>query len=246
MAVIYKVLSAMDLEQQRMELRSKNLAGTNIPGFKGETITNQDFDGFINKNNPTGQGTIRDGSHVDFTNGRIDRTGRDLDFAIGGEGFFEVETPDGRQTFLTRNGRFTLNADGELVTSSGHKVVGDTRLQFAQSDNLADLEVSQEGEIRIRQGNTYKTIGKLKIVTVDDFKDLKKLSSSLFQPNRPELVKELDPEKIIVLGRSTEGANISTVKEMISMIDAMRKFEMGQKFLKLSDGLRNKEQQAFE
>jgi len=243
MAIIYKVLSSMDIEIQRQEAIAKNLAGAPVPGFKGESVVSTDFDGYLNQYTAEGQGTVYDQNSINFEKGPVKHTGRNLDFAIGNEGFFEVTNSKG-ESFYTRNGRFTLSNSGELITSEGYKVEGRTGdLAFDATDNMNEIEIGADGTISVGG----KEIGALKVVEFANMNNLERMSGSYFAVKRGNQneVSELDPNQIRVMGRTLEESNISIVKEMISMIDSMRKYEMASKVLKMTDGLRSKEQSTF-
>jgi flagellar basal-body rod protein FlgF len=244
MSVLYKAVSGMKVEQERMEIISRNLAGSSAPGFKSQTLVSLDFDGYLNNSSKTGQGALIEGNFVDYSKGPINKTGRDLDFAIVGKGFFQVESENGQNTFLTRSGRFRLNAAGELIGSNGFKVVGDTNLTIKPNVNLNEIQISPNGLIKTGKG---AVIGKLKIMEVTNLHNLEKVSGVLYRPKAGsgEIPYELPDDERNIQGRAVEGANISTVKEMVTMISTMRKFEMGQKMIKLKDGLKDKEFQTF-
>ncbi|MCM8535824.1 MAG: flagellar hook basal-body protein [Lentisphaeraceae bacterium] len=247
MSVIYKVLSSMDLEMKRQESISRNLAGSQIPGFKGETVISTDFDGYVDSYNKSGQGTLDGGNVVSFSEGSLKHTGRPLDFAISGDGFFEVTTPEGN-TFYTRNGRFVLSPSGEVQTVDGFKLeakVGD--FQLNERDSLNSLTVRDDGYLTIGTGDDQKELGQIKIVKIENLEQLTRLSSSYFQlqPNLQNLASEAERGEYSISGKTIEGANVSPVKEMITMIDSMRKYELSQRLMKMREGIRNKEYQTF-
>jgi flagellar basal body rod protein FlgG len=247
MSVLYKVLSAMDIEMRRQESIAQNLAGSQVPGFKGETVLSSDFDGLIGRYNESGQGAIFDGAVVSHDGGALKPTGRPLDFAIAGEGFFEVTTPDG-ETLYTRNGRFKLSPSGEIQTGDGFSLAasrGDFQLSGEESPNT--LTLREDGFLMIGVGENQRELGQLKIVKIEDLQQLERLSASYFKlpAKLQNLATEMIEGEFQVSGRTLESANISPVKEMISMIDCMRKFEMSQRVLKMSDGLKTKEFQTF-
>ena len=244
MSIKYKVLSSMDIEVQRQEAIAKNLAGAPIPGYKGESVVSSDFDGYLNQFKATGQGAIHEETSIDFNPGPVKHTGRDLDFAIAREGFFEVTAPNG-ETFYTRNGRFTLSPDGKLVTSEGFELTSDSArgIQFKTEHNVNEINVSPDGTIHIGD----EEIGRLKVFEFANLKNLNRISSSYFKldDNFRNEVAEMNPDQVKIMNRTVEESNISIVKEMISMIDSMRKFEMAQKMIKATDGLKTKELSTF-
>ncbi|MCM8529562.1 MAG: flagellar hook basal-body protein [Lentisphaeraceae bacterium] len=247
MSVIYKVLSSMDLEMTRQESIARNLAGSQIPGFKGETVISTDFDGYVNEYNESGQGTLDGGNVVSFEEGPLKHTGRPLDFAISGDGFFEVTTPEGN-TLYTRNGRFVLSPSGEIQTVDGFKLEASVgNFQLAEDDNLNSMVVREDGNISIGIDTEQKELGQIRVVKIEDLNQLTRVSSSYFQlkPAVQNLASEMDQGEFRISGKTLEGANVSPVKEMITMIDSMRKYELSQRLMKMREGIRNKEHQTF-
>lgn len=247
MSVAYKALSSMEIEMRRQESIARNMSGASLPGYKGEVVLSSDFDGYVDKFSESGQGTVFDSQKVDYDPGAIKHTNRPLDFALSGKGFFEVTTDKG-DVLYTRNGRFRLSNSGEIQTAEGYKLSstgGD--LSFGESDNLNELIVKENGDLALRSSTGEKSIGTLKIVNIEDTSKLQRLSASYFNlaAKDQNLAEEMEAGEFQISGRSIEMANISAVKEMITMVSSMRRFEMAQRVMKMSDGLRNKEHQTF-
>jgi flagellar basal body rod protein FlgG len=161
-----------------------------------------------------------------------------MDFALQGDGFFQIQSAEGK-TMLTRNGSFFVNKDGFLVTNEGHKVLNDggTPIQFAQDDYLKNMDVTLDGTIRLRENNTAfystKTIAKLKIAEVKDKSQLVRLSANYFATPAGAPPPEQSPAaKYKVNNNFLEEPNTSVVKEMVTMIDSQRQFEIGQRMIK--------------
>lgn len=243
---IYAAASGMILEQKRQEIIARNLVGSEIAGFKREFIKSHNFEADLSQeamqNTNRYQGANGGSEHVDLTQGAMKKTNDPLDFAIHGKGFFEVETLDG-QTMYTRNGQFALNRDGVLTTSSGDIVQGrDGELQLQPDDNLSNMRVSPDGEITIDidNGVERRIVGQLKIVETNDKSILKKVSSSNFvvedEKNIP-LMTEVDTtaDNFMIMNDYLETSNASPIKDMVTMVQSMREFEMGQKMLKSLD-----------
>ena len=118
---------AMTMQMAKMETITNNLANISNKGFKREelfvrelkkTVSELDGSGFSEETS-----VPYVGARIDFSQGPLEGTNRPLDVAISGSGLFSVETPDGEA--YTRDGRFTLNQEGILVTSDGHPVLGE-------------------------------------------------------------------------------------------------------------------------
>ena len=107
---IFRLVDGSLAQQHRFENISTNLANVNTNGFKKSVIS---FDKALSLNNQ---------SSTDFSKGAVVHTGNKLDLALGGAGFFKVATPEG--TRYTRDGAFTLDQDGKLITVHGYQVLG--------------------------------------------------------------------------------------------------------------------------
>lgn len=139
---LYIAAMGMQVQMNRQENISNNLANVDTAGFKQETVTfRSNFHGFISRINdekvkttkgtfpaiqpvgPTVHGAVVDGNHIDFSMGRLKTTGNALDMALDKDGYFTVATP-GRGVLYTRNGSFLIDSDGVLVNQDGFQVLG--------------------------------------------------------------------------------------------------------------------------
>ena len=116
-----------------------------------------------------------------FSTGPTKPTGDPLDVAIDGDAFLVVQTPRGER--YTRNGALQINAQGELVTASGDRVLGDGGpIQFQTNDN--NISINPDGTITVREGanaNSDSSRGKLRLVRFDQVQSLLKDGSSMFR-----------------------------------------------------------------
>jgi|GraSoiStandDraft_12_1057312.scaffolds.fasta_scaffold282849_1 flagellar basal-body rod protein FlgG len=152
------------------------------------------------------------GRRVDFRAGSLATTGRDLDMAIDGRGFFVITTPNGQR--YTRNGSFTRRADGLLTTAEGEPVLGENgQIRLGPGKITAD----QDGTIR-----TGETIaGRLRVVDFDE-SNIDRESGARFRAMpgvkpRPATGK--------VMGGSLEQANVGVVDRMVALTEIKRSFE---------------------
>ena len=159
------------------------------------------------------------------------QTGNSLDLAIGGEGFFKIQTPQGIR--YTRNGTFTLNSDNMLVTQNGDSVLGEGGPILI--DGKA-IEISESGEIWVEDSTTknFELAGKISVATFTSMEMLKKEGDSLFIYTGPA-GDESAPEKVRVHQGELEMANVNTVVEMTKMIETTRKYESCMKMLQSLD-----------
>jgi flagellar basal-body rod protein FlgG len=205
-------------QQLRFENISNNLANVNTNGFKKDVIS---FDKALALNNA---------SSIDFSPGPIVHTGNDLDVAIEGSGFFTIQTAKGLR--YTRDGVFTLNEQGRLVTVNGDAVLG------------------QNGPITVRgnhfrvnrDGGVVDADGPLDTLAIVEFKQsrlLKKEGASryAYDGRQTDIMPARNPN---VQQGFIEKSNVNPSEEMIKMIEAYRDFESVQKAIQGMDEITSK------
>jgi len=210
---LYIAASGMLAEQVRQEQIANDLANASTAGYKADRTAQRDFGEMLLTNSVTGQAVGGQGTAVevdrivtDWTPQPARETGEPLDFAIAGEGFFAVQTPEGVR--YTRNGQFTVSAQGTLVTSSGDAVLGRDGQPVA---------VGAEGRVDPRR---------LQVVTLaNPRKDGDALVAG--QPAG-------GPAGQVRAG-ALEGSGADPARSMVDMISSMRAFEAGQKVITTID-----------
>jgi flagellar basal-body rod protein FlgF len=193
----YVALSGLKLRLAQLDTIAGDISNSATAGYKGvrsssQVAVRESFDDSLRAAIDVTAGEQK----VDFKSGLISPTGRDLDAAIDGEGFFVLETPNGPR--YTRNGHFVRQLDGTLTSADGAVLQGE--------DGPIELEA---GEVRIDEhrrvfsGNT--PVGRLKVVTFADNEMLIPEGASRFRAV-PGTVA-LDQEDAVVRGRSLEESN---------------------------------------
>ena len=224
---IYSNATAIDISSRQHEVIANNLANANTPGFRrtllavssrGNNALQQN--GQINTD-LRGSEVVR--SYVDFSQATMRETGRTLDAAISGDGFFKIQTDGG--PIYTRNGAFQLSEAGELVTTDGLSVMGGGAIQIPDDIALSDIVINDDGTIR---GNGQE-LGRLDVVSFDDPDGLIQIGPTRFRA--PGGIAEIPSDAIVKQG-ALESANTSVVSEMIAMIIGMRHLESAQQSLK--------------
>ena len=177
-------------------------------------------------------GTVNGGKSVDyiksnFRQGGLQQTNRNLDFAIKGSGFFQIQTAEG-QTRYTRDGSFKISDDGMLVTDEGLRVMANGGPVPVDGK----FEMEENGDIYI-DGEFFDT---LNIVDIQNLDTLRKIGYGTYEiePGQDANIGQFEGE---VLQGYIEGSNVNPVKEMIEMIDVMRNYESGQKVIKAYDDI---------
>lgn len=225
-------LSAQQVLRQRIDATANNLANMTTAGFKAERLVMRE----LNQEPAAATNTPNDIAFVDawmlqrdFGAGPIERTGNPLDVAIDGEGFFRVQTAAGEA--FTRDGRFSLNDQGQLITRDGDLVQGDGG-PITLDPELGEVTIRPDGAIL--QGATEA--GKLSVVAFDTPEALEKVGGNLWRATgeapRP-------PENMRIAPGSVEGSNVNAVVELTQMIEISRAYESISRMITQSDQLRS-------
>jgi len=239
----YAAASAMIARLTQQELISHNIANLNTPGFK-QTMTS--LEEFLNvevysptarDGNPAliqslglmGLGVSTTPELTDFSQGSLRATSQPLDLAIEGEGFFTVQTPDGKR--YTRDGRFLLDAESNLVTVDGYYVLNDAGQQITLPEG--QIRISNAGEIFV-DGNAETAIGLavFENPTNDLVRHLGNMYEGSGQPTG-------DKPGSIVQG-TLEMANVDPAVMMTAMAKVARTYEAAQKMVQSQDELLGK------
>lgn len=211
---IYSALSGMQVRLQDLERVAADLANVSTSGYKGEhaataVAERAQFAHVLD----TAIDVVAGATRVDLRPGIISTTGRDLDAAIDGRGFFAVQTPLGER--YTRDGAFVRRSDGVLTTRDGNPVLGeDGEIRLPQGP----VEIAEDGTIRV--GATVA--GRLKVVTFERDQDVERESGARFRA-APEAAPA--PATTRIVGGALEGANVSVVDRMAALTEITRAFE---------------------
>lgn len=235
---IYAAASGMVAESLRNDVIANNVANINTAGYKRDVAVSRDFASVlierINDGSPTPViGTVGSGAQIDevatiHTGGMMRQTGNDFDLAVNGNGYFVVQTPDGLR--YTRNGIFTRNSQGQLVTSDGYRVMGQNG-----PINVGEgrMTVAGDGTISINGVETDR----LRVVEFADEKQLTKQGSSLFAA--PGGAQQ-QPATGVVNQGYLEMSNVNVISEMVNMINGFRTYEINGKSVQAHDQLLDK------
>ncbi len=252
--------TGMEAQQLYMDTISNNLSNVNTAGFKRSKIEFQDlmyqtlrepgvrnFEGSMAPAGiETGLGVKPAATQRVFSQGSLNATENPLDWAIEGEGFFQITLPDG-STAYTRDGSFKLSSDGSIVTSSGFFVSP----EITVPENSSNLSVSKDGKVSatLPGEDTSTEIGQIELVRFINPSGLRSLGGNLYAMSDAsgEPVISLPSEEgtgTIQVGY-TEASNVQIVDEMVNMISAQRAFEIiskaiqvGEEMMQVANGLK--------
>ncbi|QDT14100.1 flagellar hook-basal body protein [Alienimonas californiensis] len=169
---------------------------------------------------------------IDLAQGPLNETGGDLDVALAGPGFFQIQSDDG--PVLTRDGRFTRGPDGTLVTAEGGRpVLGEGGGALNVPANAARIGIAPDGTLSASfdDGTNYP-LGKLSLVEPTDPRSLTKQGDGLLTAAE---TRPVDPRETNVRQGFVEGSGVDSVRETMSMIAASRGFETNVNLVKLQD-----------
>jgi len=203
----------MASQQRRLDSISANLANVGTVGYKRGVTASHEVEVERPRGKVRGVTTL---AEVDFAQGNLNRTSRDLDLALFGEGFFAIDGPDGEA--YTRDGSLHMTEGGVLVSEEGFPVAWD-QLNGAIDPVGMPVVIDEAGNVR--QG--VQDIGKLRIVDFDDKSRLTRDRLGFWQAPRGVQPKTGDAT---VHQGALEESNANGVEEMVDMISVQRSFEV--------------------
>lgn len=211
----------------RQDRTANNLANANTLGYRRDRSFTEILGSEIDAEGAP-QSDRRTTGWADLAAGTLEQTGNPLDLALGGNGFFAVEGPDGAARY-TRAGRFVADAEGTLRTASGLAVLGtDGPIQLPPGDPIT---VNAAGEIAVGG----RPAGTLQVVTFDDPQTLRRLDETSFTSQAAPVV--LEGEQAAVQQGYVEGSNVDPIREMADMIAHVRLYEAQQKVVQTTDSV---------
>ena len=207
---IFAAYEALEARMKMVDIIANNLANVQTTGFK------RDFGQVLEEAVSETESNVEVVSQVDLSAGVIVTTGRELDAAIDGPGFFVLETDSGIR--YTRNGSFSVSSDGELVLKDGLRVLGggDVPIFVGQGQ----VQIQDGGDVSV-DGNV---VGTLRIVDVDDPRYLRKEGMFRYEwiGDPAGVTDSLEPR---VKGAHLEKSNVNSITEMVELMSAFREFE---------------------
>jgi flagellar basal-body rod protein FlgF len=207
-----------------MDVIANNIANASTPGFKRESAKFEEYITHVRpsetQQGPQALSFVKDAGVVrDLGQGEMTSTGAPLDFAINGKGFFAVQTPSGMR--YTRDGHFSLNQDGQLVTSDGYAVQGDGgAITITPSDG--NVSVGPDGTISSILNGTSNQIGKLQVMSFPNERAMTKQGANLYSTTQAATPST----EATVAQHMLEGSNVKPVIEMSHMVEVMRAYQM--------------------
>ena len=242
--------TGLDAQQTRMQVVSNNLSNVNTTGFKKDRAVFEDLI-YQTVRQPGGQDTqdtqlptglsLGTGVRVvatekEHSQGNLMQTGNALDLAVEGKGFFQVLQADGTIAY-TRDGSFQVNADGELVTSSGQPLQPNINVP----PNTEQITVGQDGTVTVKVPGQAQPVqvGNIQLAEFINAAGLEPLGKNLYAETAASGDPQLGVPGQNGLGQVMQGAlessNVNIAEELVNMIETQRAFETNTKAISTSD-----------
>ncbi len=236
MRALYTAASGMTAQQTRLDTIANNIANVSTTGFKKSRDAFQDlFYQKMTSGGELGAGTRIAGIERDQGQGALTATNNPLHIGIQGDAFFVVESVDG-DALYTRDGAFSKDVDGYLVTAGGLRVGGDIQIP----DDAAQLLVDYDGTVHAQLvGATTEDVvlGQIQVVRFVNAAGLEARGNNLFRPTI-ESGEPIDAEPgsdIQLVQGFLEASNVDVATELIDMIQAQRVYELNSKVVQAAD-----------
>src|SRR5271169_6120055 len=247
---LYIAATGMEAQNLSITVISNNLANVSTTGFKKSRADFQDLlYQTIRTPGATSAETLEIPSGIQvgmgvtpvsvqkiFLQGNYQQTGNNLDTAIEGDGFFQIQMPDGT-TAYSRDGSFKLNSDGQIVNSDGYPLEPTITIPA----NTTNISISSDGKISVTQASstTPKQVGQIELANFINPGGLNSLGKNLFQPTGSSGDPTTANPGASGLGTISQGyienSNVDVVEEMVNMIVAQRAYEINSKAVQASD-----------
>lgn len=245
---LYSAAAGMESQQMNLDVISNNLANVNTTGFKESKLEFQDLlyqtsraagsqqggGNVLPGSLQVGQGSIPIATERIFTQGDLSQTGGNLDIAIQGQGFFQVQLPDGSLAY-TRDGGFKTNAQGQIVTSDGYPVQGGFEPVPSGTTNIT---ISASGAVTYTTPSGV-TSSQIQLANFNNPGGLQAVGHNLYTETVASGTALLGEPTQNGLGELQQGylelSNVSVVQEMVNLILAQRAYEVNSKAVQAAD-----------
>jgi flagellar basal-body rod protein FlgF len=216
---LYVGLSRQETLQRALDIAANNIANANTVGFKLE----QQLVGAEEATPPSTPGArpvvyvLDHGVARDFTQGGLEESGNPYDVAIEGDGFYLVQTPAG--TRYTRDGRFTVDTQNQLVTKSGDPVLGNNGRPITLDPAQGEPHVAKDGTVSQKNAS----VGRIGVVRFADLSALTKVGDNFY--DAPASAVSTPANDAVVRQGMTERSNVQPLLEITNLIEITRAYE---------------------
>ena len=224
-------LSRLISLQRKLDVTAQNVANLETAGFRARELSFREYLKPEKGLNEAGQRerpvSLSDPrfQFTDNSQGATELTGNQLDVTINGHGYFVVQTEQGER--FTRNGAFTIDGGGRLITLEGQPILGQNG-PLRVPPNQRELEISPTGILSTKQG----FLGQLRVVRFERPQLLQPIGGTLFRSDDPP--SDITPAAITLTSGALEKSNVQSTREMSRLAEITRTYEMVGRLLKSS------------
>lgn len=250
MQALWIAKTGLEAQQTKMANISNNLANASTTGYKSSRAVFADLvyqnvrqvgsqssqDTELPSGLMIGTGVRTVATEKVFSQGNMQQTGNSLDVAIQGRGFFQVQMPDGTQAY-TRDGSFSVDSQGQLVTKSGFSI----QPSITVPTNATSITIGDDGTIsaKIPGTSTPIQVGNLQLADFVNASGLQPNGQNLFLESGASGAPQPGNPGLNGLGTVTQGfvesSNVNVVEELVNMIETQRAYEMNSKAISTTD-----------
>lgn len=247
---LWTAKTGLESQQQKLAIIANNISNVNTTGYKRSRGVFEDLL-YQNLKQPgsqtsentqstsgimIGTGTTLVANPKDFSQGSLQKTDGQFDLGIEGKGFFQILQPDGTDAY-SRDGSFTVNSDGLLVTNYGYTVGGNITIP----SNAQDVSISDDGQVVVEIGGIQQVVGQITLTNFVSPKGLKPVGGNLFIQTNSSGAPITGNPMTNGLGNLRQGfvesSNVSVVEEMVGMIETQRAYELSSKAVSAADDM---------
>jgi flagellar basal-body rod protein FlgG len=247
--------TGLDSQQTNMNVISNNLANVSTNGFKKSRAIFEDLiyqnmrqpgsdsseDTILPSGLQLGTGVRPVSTERIHSQGNLSKTDSSKDIAINGQGFFQVQLPDGNLAY-TRDGSFQINQNGQLVTNSGFPILPSMNIPT----NTIDLTIGRDGTVAAKVQNQSQPaqIGQLNLVNFINSSGLESIGENLYQETSSSgapinTIPGFNGTGLLYQGY-VETSNVNVAEELVNMIQTQRAYEINSKAINASDQMLQK------
>lgn len=242
--------TGMDAQQTMVDAIANNLANINTNGFKRSNVNFQDLlylklreAGREISSGVTAPSGLEIGSGVKlastnkiFTMGELQSTGNDLDVAIQGDGFFEVTLANGEKRY-TRDGAFQMDANGQIVTGSGHLISPGVTIPI----DATTIDIAADGTVNVETPSGNTSVGQISLFRFQNMAGLSSEGSNLYRETEASgtATQGTPGEQGYggILSKYLEKSNVQMVNELVGLITAQRGYEINSRCIRVGDDM---------
>lgn len=249
---LWAAKTGLDAQNTRMAIIANNLANTNTTGFKAGRAAFQDLmyqnvrqvgaqstqNTQLSTGLTLGTGVRIVATEKDYAQGSVLQTNGKLDMSVNGRGFLQITMPDGTLAY-TRDGAFTLDSQGNMVTASGYPVQPAISIPAAAQS----VTIGNDGVVSVTTvGNPKPTqIGQIQLADFINVAGLQPVGNNLLVESAASGAPQVGTPGTSGLGSLQQGAletsNVNSVTELVSMIECQRSYEMNSKAISTTDSM---------